>query len=118
MLVVDDDPDIREALRDTLTTEGYAIAEAADGQAALDYLHAHPAPGMILLDWNMAPMNGGQLMIELAKEPGLAVIPTVLLTADPRAPTRAEGNAPVECLRKPIRLDDLVAVVQRYCGAK
>ena len=85
VLVVDDDPDMREALKDTLASEGYRTELAGDGQEALDYIRSKPMPSVILLDWNMAPMSGPQFMVELAKERAtVAAIPVVLVTADAR----------------------------------
>lgn len=115
VLLVDDDADIREAIRDTLADEGYEIAEATSGLDALDYLRAHPPPPLILLDWNMAPMNGPQFMAEVAKDPALAKIPVVLLTADRRAPEKADGNGFAGYLMKPINLDSLFDVLRRHC---
>ncbi len=90
VLVVDDDADMREAVRDTLLEEGYEAHVAAGGQEALDYLRAHPSPPLILLDWNMAPMNGARFMAELGTDSSaLSSIPVVLLTADTRAAAHA-----------------------------
>jgi CheY-like chemotaxis protein len=116
VLVVDDDPDIREALRDTLADEGFATIEANNGQAALEYLRAHPAPPLILLDWNMAPINGAQFMTAIATDPSLSRIPVVLLTADPRAPEKATSHPFAGYLVKPVPLDALFALVSQYCG--
>ncbi len=116
ILLVDDDPDIREAIRDTLADQGYETIEATHGQEALDYLHAHAAPPLILLDWNMAPMNGPQFMAEAAKDPMLSRIPVVLLTADARASDKAARHRFAGYLKKPVDLDALFEVVGRYCG--
>lgn len=127
VLVVDDDASIREAIKDTLEQEGYPSVEAADGTAALAYLRTHAAPPLILLDWNMAPMNGAQFMEEAAKDPNLAAIPVVLITADIRAARTAVATEKktenktgsggfAGYLQKPVSLDDLFEVVVRYCG--
>jgi len=116
VLVVDDDPDIREALRDTLESEGYGAVGVMDGQEALAYLRTNSLPPLILLDWNMAPMNGSQFMVEAAKDPVLSRIPVILLTADARAPEKASGKPFVGCLMKPVDLDALFMFVGRYCG--
>jgi CheY-like chemotaxis protein len=113
--VVDDDDDMREALRDTLAAEGYEIDVARDGQEALDYLRANPAPPVILLDWNMAPMSGPQFMAEVAKDAALSKIPVVLLTADSRVTGKATPAGFAGTLSKPVMLEDLFAVISRYC---
>jgi CheY-like chemotaxis protein len=114
VLVIDDDPDIREAIRDALADEGYETIEASDGQDALNYLRGgNPAPPLILLDWNMAPMNGPKFMAEVAKDPVLSRIPVVLLTADARASETSRGMGFVDCLVKPVSLEALFAVLGR-----
>ena len=115
VLVVDDDADIREALQDILEDEGYETAQARDGLEALRYLDAHPAPPLILLDWNMAPMNGDQFMNEFCRQPRSAHIPVVLLTADARAEEKA-ANRFVGHLKKPLNLEELFAFVEQYCS--
>ncbi len=57
ILIVDDDPDIRKVLS-ILLREDYAVAEAADGQAAVDYIEAHPDADLIVLDVMMPGMDG------------------------------------------------------------
>lgn len=116
VLLVDDDPDIREAIRDTLEDEGYETIEARDGQEALEYLRSHPAPPLILLDWNMAPVNGPQFMAEVAKDPALAKIPVVLLTADARAPEKSRSASFAGYLMKPVDLNALFGFLAHYCN--
>jgi CheY-like chemotaxis protein len=116
-LVIDDDDELREAIRDVLADEGYAIAEARDGADALAFLRAHGPPSLIVLDWNMAPMNGAQFMDEVAKDAALAEVPVVLLTADARVDDEAKRYAFSACLKKPIELSTLLAMFARYCGS-
>jgi len=115
VLVVDDDPDMREALKDTLASEGYRTELAGDGQEALDYIRSKPMPSVILLDWNMAPMSGPQFMVELAKERAtVAAIPVVLVTADAKGAEKAQCHPFVAFLAKPLDLDALLDIVARY----
>jgi CheY-like chemotaxis protein len=117
VLVVDDDPEIREALRDILADEGYSTVEASNGHDALDYLRSNPPPPLILLDWNMTPMNGPQFMAEVEKDPVLSKIPVILLTADVRATDKSRSSKGfVGYLTKPVDLDALFGVLSRYCG--
>jgi CheY-like chemotaxis protein len=115
VLLVDDDADIREAMRDLLAEEGYGTIEATDGRDALEYLRNNPAPPLILLDWNMVPMNGHQFMAEVAVDPLLSQIPVVLLTADARALEKATSHRFVGYLTKPVDLDSLFGVLAQYC---
>jgi CheY-like chemotaxis protein len=115
VLVVDDDPDLLEAMHDALAGEGYDSVEVSDGESALGYLREQPPPGLILLDWNMSPMNGEAFMGELARDAAMASVPVVLLTADARLEDKGRSNRFVCSLRKPIDLDALFALVSRYC---
>ncbi|MDZ7372609.1 MAG: PAS domain S-box protein [candidate division KSB1 bacterium] len=64
VLVVDDDPDVREILRKTLATAGYKVMQASDGQSALDQIVA-ASPEVIILDEMMPGMSGTELLHEL-----------------------------------------------------
>lgn len=116
VLVIDDDHDIREAVVDTLSDEGYAAVAVPDGGAGLTYLSTHAAPALILLDWNMTPMNGLQFMAEFTKSPHWASIPVVLLSADQQVDEKVKLAAFASFLRKPVELSDLFAIVERYCS--
>ncbi len=116
VLVVDDDADLREGIQDALAVEDYETVKASGGQEALDYLRSNPLPPLILLDWNMAPMNGPQFMEEVAKDAALSGIPIVLLTADSRAASMARKYPFAGHLMKPIKLDTLFEMIARYCG--
>lgn len=115
VLVVDDDLDVRQALCDALDAEGYPVASAKDGADALRHLAAQPAPALILLDWNMAPMDGGAFLAELRKLPGVPP-PVVLLTADRQGEALARHQGCSGALKKPFQLDALFAIVEAYCS--
>jgi two-component system chemotaxis response regulator CheY len=116
VLVIDDDADIREAIRDLLATEGFGVAEARDGGAGLAYLRSNAAPGVILLDWNMTPVGGADFMTEFSRDANLAPIPVVLLTADARAEDKARVHGLSILLTKPIDVQRLLDLAGRYCG--
>jgi CheY-like chemotaxis protein len=115
VLVIDDDQDIREAVVDTLTEEGYAAIALADGASALTYLREQPLPVLVLLDWNMTPMNAAQFMAEIAKEPAWSTVPVVLLSADARLEDKAKQARFVGYLKKPVRLPELFRLTELYC---
>ncbi len=115
VLIVDDDGPILDSLGEILEEEGYAVALARNGQEALAYLAANARPDCILLDVMMPVMNGYDFRRAQLRDPRLAAIPTLLLTAghvDGRvAELRLSG-----WLRKPINLPLLLASVQQHCG--
>ncbi len=117
ILVVDDDPDIRETIREVLREEGYAVATAKDGRDALRYLEAASArnaalPGLILLDLMMPNMTGEQFQEAKRAHPELVAIPVVILSASGSA-AEAQALGAREVLGKPVPLVDLLHVVAR-----
>jgi two-component system chemotaxis response regulator CheY len=68
-LVVDDSRVVRRVARRILEANGFAVSEAADGQAAMDACHA-TMPDCILLDWNMPVMGGLEFLRKLRAEFG------------------------------------------------
>lgn len=83
VLVVDDDVDFRESLRDVLRDEGYAVTLAANGQEALALLPGLKRPCGIILDIEMPVMNGHQFFRAMSAWPAVADIPVMILTCDP-----------------------------------
>jgi hypothetical protein len=80
VLVVDDDEPTRESLRKALEQDGWTVAEAENGYAALMALSASP-PDVILLDLLMPGMNGFEFLDELRRRPDCAHVPVVVVTA-------------------------------------
>ena len=80
VLVVDDDADTRARMRTVLEKNGWTVAEACNGQEALDQV-AHAVPRLILLDLTMPVMDGFSFLHALRRRPGCADIPVVVLTA-------------------------------------
>jgi CheY-like chemotaxis protein len=112
ILVVDDDRDLRTTVAQVLQDEGYQVAEAANGREALERLHTGPAPDLLLLDLMMPVMNGEQFRQEQRKEPELARIPVVVMTAaGSRVNDRIEAIKPAAVLQKPVGLDDLLGTI-------
>ena len=82
VLVVDDDPDVRELMSQLLELEGHQVQGAADGEEALACLRRGPRPDAILLDLRMPGMNGWEFRAAQLADPELASIPVYVLTAD------------------------------------
>jgi CheY-like chemotaxis protein len=113
ILIVDDDPDIRETLSDFLQGEGYAARTAANGSEALAMLATVGKPCLILLDLMMPTMNGYEFRAEQIRRPDLASIPVVVITAG--ANVRTEELASAAILGKPLNLVKLKAAIQQHC---
>jgi CheY-like chemotaxis protein len=115
ILVVDDDPEIRTAMREVLVEEGYAVATAENGRAALDYLCRSEAPRMILLDLMMPTMDGWEFLSERERHPALRRIPVAVITAS-ELPAHPVALAPDHCLAKPVDLKSVLRLIERHCG--
>jgi CheY-like chemotaxis protein len=113
ILVVEDDDDIRDTLRDVLVSEGYDVDVAKDGAEALARLQAGEHATLILLDMMMPRMDGETFMAALRGRPELAGIRVVVISGNARARDRADALAAEACLVKPFELEDLLGVVQR-----
>ncbi len=110
VLVVDDDPDIRESIRLFLEAHGYAVTTARDGAEGLERLTVDP-PDVLLLDLMMPGMSGTELMVRM-RELRLH-IPTVVISADTEAPRRLRGQAAEGMLIKPFSLASLLPIIER-----
>jgi CheY-like chemotaxis protein len=113
VLVVDDDEDVRDAIRELLQRKGYAVLVANDGQEALDLLAAADPPCVVLLDLVMPVMDGWQFLASVQADPLLAQIPVVIVSA--HAATHAPAGS-VGLLRKPFGTAELFAAVATHCG--
>lgn len=113
VLVVDDDPGVREALTDVLTDEGYQVLCACDGREALELLATDQALCLILLDLTMPRVSGWEVLEELATDPVKARIPVIVLTG--ASPYQLASVAAPAVLRKPVDLNSLLKAVETYC---
>ena len=112
VLVVDDDPSLRQVLRRTLEIEGFHVEEAPDGASALHLIQARAEPfDLVLTDLAMPHIDGRQVSETLARyRPGVALL---CMSADPDAvPYIESSDAPVRVLLKPFTPDDLYHAVR------
>jgi CheY-like chemotaxis protein len=117
ILLVEDDKDIQASLLDLLELEGYAARGAFDGEQALDVLHeCEELPSLILLDLMMRGMGGKDFREAQVKDPKLADIPVVIMSADGRPAEHLIKAGVAGYLRKPADVDEILAVVARYLG--
>jgi len=112
ILLVDDDADLRLALRDFLTAEKFVVHTARDGQHALHVLDKIDPPNLILLDYKMPIMDGKQFLSMMRRLPRLQMIPVVILSAATREWSGAHLEVE-EVLTKPVDLEMLRTTVHR-----
>ena len=109
VLVVDDDPDILEAICDILEAEGYRVARARHGEEALARVEAQ-RPDVILLDLMMPVMDGVAFAQALRLRPAVRDVPIVVISADGN-PQRAAAVGASGYLAKPFDIEALLAQV-------
>jgi CheY-like chemotaxis protein len=114
ILVVDDDEDVRETLRDALEMHGYTVATAENGRAALDALAVMPRPGLILLDLMMPVMDGLEFLAAGLASRAIEGIPVIVVTAYDHLASKASDATAI--VKKPLDLDVLLSWVERTCG--
>jgi len=115
LLIVDDDPGIRESLADLLNDEGYVVMTAVNGQDALARLRASDSlPCVILLDLMMPVMSGPEFYDEMRNDTALADIPVVVISADGNARTKAQSMGG-ELIAKPVRIETVLDAVENHC---
>lgn len=115
VLIVDDDPDIREVLADLLTSEGFSVASASNGERALTWLKTSGRPGVILLDLMMPVMNGKTFRSEQLRDAEIAHVPVVVMSASENLLGLNGEFEGLPRLAKPLEVDDLIDVVERHC---
>ncbi|HKD19688.1 MAG TPA: response regulator [Thermoanaerobaculia bacterium] len=117
ILLVDDDVPSVEAMKELLEGAGYGVVCAENGRDALARLRGPDSYCVILLDLMMPVMNGYEFREEQLKDPKLAAIPVVVITADGRAREKAEQIGTERYVQKPLSPAELLRTIEEYCPA-
>jgi PAS domain S-box-containing protein len=115
VLVVDDDPTIRDLVGRALTKHGFSVDVARNGREGLERAR-ELLPAAIVLDVMMPELDGWGVLTELKADSTTAEIPVVILTILEQSEVGFALGA-VDYLVKPVQTDRLAAVLQRYCRA-
>ncbi|WP_026100782.1 response regulator transcription factor [Synechococcus sp. PCC 7336] len=113
ILLVDDEPGLRDAVQAYLEDSGFAVEAAANAQIALQKLQQNP-PELIISDVMMPRVDGYAFLKQVREQPAYRQIPFIFLTAKGLTADRIQGyNAGVDAyLPKPFEPDELVAIAQ------
>jgi len=125
VLVVDDEPNVREYLKSVLEDAGFRVAVAGDGEEAMRLIRKQ-RPDFISLDLIMPRKSGHRLLFELKRDPKLARIPVLIVTAHARDDLghrefqdlldQRVMSGPGTYLEKPVNPATYVAAVRRALG--
>jgi len=107
VLVVDDEPMVRETLGQVLTDEGYVVDLAVDGETALERVQA-ACPDAVLLDLMMPGMNGRQFLQALRDDPAYSNVPVLIMTAVHGLEVNLATLGASEVVEKPFNVDELL----------
>ena len=111
VLIVEDDPSLRDMLSDLLSGSGYRTVTANDGAAGLDTLR-RAAPDLVLLDVAMPVMDGLTFLRRRSEQVCRPTVPVVVMSAQQRA-FEARTLGAQQFISKPFDLDDLLCVIDR-----
>jgi CheY-like chemotaxis protein len=113
VLIVEDDADIRSFMQFLLDSSGYNTVAAGNGREALEAMRGK-RPCMVLLDLMMPVMDGFEFRARQLRDPSLATVPVLCLTAMPDIPS-LEARLSAPCLHKPVSVDRLLTEVEARC---
>ena len=106
ILIVEDNSDVRRLYAIGLNQRGFEVKLASNGAEAMERI-ASEKPDVLLLDWVLPLMDGGEVLHKLAVDGGTASIPIIVISGHP-APDKIDPH--IHCwLTKPVSLDDLVS---------
>lgn len=116
VLIVDDSLSIRQLVRAALTSVGYGVIDAIDGQDALNKLVGQRV-NLIISDVNMPNMDGITFLKAVKQLPAYRFTPVIMLTTESEESKKREGQAAgaKAWVVKPFQPDQLIGAVQRLC---
>jgi DNA-binding NarL/FixJ family response regulator len=113
LLLVDDEPGLREAVKDYLQESGFNVKVASNAREGWEFMQQNP-PDLVISDIMMPQVDGYQFLKQLREDPRFKALPVVFLTAKGMTSDRIQGyQAGVDAyLPKPFDPDELVAIVE------
>jgi CheY-like chemotaxis protein len=113
ILVVEDDPELRDVLRVALEADGYIVAVVGNGRDALKHLRTTADTCLIILDLYLPVMSGRRFRTAQLGDRSLAWIPIVIMSGGVEGARAASEMGAHAFVRKPVDLDALRAAVRR-----
>jgi DNA-binding response OmpR family regulator len=115
ILIIEDDDGVGEGLTEMLQDNGYRVVTFGDGRMALDYLRQKSIlPRVILLDSARPQTHGREFLAERRKDARIATVPVVGISASETNQDQPVSSSLAQMLTKPVSLDAVLGVVQRW----
>jgi two-component system chemotaxis response regulator CheY len=117
ILTVDDSSSVRQMVKITLTSAGYAVVEACDGRDGLEKAKTNSV-NLVITDLNMPVMNGLEFIRSLRQLPAYRGVPIVFLTteSDDSMKQQAKAAGATGWITKPFKQEQLAAVAKKLLG--
>lgn len=118
VLLVEDEPNILEAIRFILSRDGWRVETCSDGAAAVESVAARQ-PDLVILDAMLPNRSGFDVLRELRANPDTVALPVLMLTARGQKKDRelAERYGVSRFMTKPFANDEILASVRELAGA-
>jgi CheY-like chemotaxis protein len=115
ILLIDDDPSVRDVMDLLLRKLGYDPILVPDVLEGLECLK-QDTPALILLDIMMSPINGWELLESLRADPDIREVPVILFTASPSVKEKISGSEDkcLGVLQKPVSLPELRIGIEKF----
>ena len=114
ILIVEDDPNIRDTLRDVLVEEGYSVFSARDGSEAMGMLKGIGRPVLLLLDLNMPVMDGVTLLSHLREWPDREQIEVVVMSGAVHPEWFRGAPGVLKAFKKPFEVSDFLVLAEAF----
>jgi DNA-binding response OmpR family regulator len=115
VLLIEDEPNIAEAIRFLLTRDGLRVSHAAEGASALALLRQDP-PDLVILDHMLPGMSGLEILTTVRADPASRDLPVMMLTARGRDREMAEEAGADRFMTKPFSNAEILAEVRAMLG--
>ncbi len=118
ILVVEDDPELRDLLQIVLREEGFEVETCENGQLAMERMQtgkqAQDLPSMVILDLNMPVLDGWEVAARIEADPVLRDIPVIVSSATREQGEKAKALHADAYLVKPFTTDEILGVVELF----
>jgi DNA-binding response OmpR family regulator len=115
IVIIDDEFGLADVLQATLSEVGYRALTASNGVRGLEVM-AESTPDLVILDYMMPLLDGPGVLRAMRREPRLAQVPVVMISAMPEAVVRSRADGYAHFLRKPFDFESLLRTVEQTVG--